>query len=566
MKNKRSRRGFLNATLSTGIATGLYSAGGALSGCAVRKSQNSQELDFRKDLRASDSEFDGVTIWPSNPNAPEKLPPNVRRKVLVVGGGVAGLTAAMELSERGYLVTVRESEKQLGGRLSTRLEKLPVGDFKVEHGLHMWFYQYYNFLEILGKKLNVLEKYFTNFNEVYFMFEDYKPELLKSEGAYPLNLLSIVLNSNNLNLLSAAVTAGILPELLGYNYPKTNNALDNITLADFAKNRKVNKDFFNIILQPAASVTLNDPNKVSAGEMLMFTNIYFLGHPKAFHRKITKVDHGTAVINPMAEYVKKNKGKVLVSAPVKGFTIQDGKITGCVGESETFDEVVLACDIPGAKKILKMSEGVDAKSKDALNELRLGVEKMKIAPPYRVLRVWFNKPTDKNRPQTQACIETPQFLPIHLIGIFSMLEEECIEWANKNNGSVIEYHLYNTPEFDGLTAEVVWSKIKSQAMRITPELSSAVPLAFSMGSYENFTSYEVGQAPERPDPLSPRSVGISNLSLAGDWLRTPYPSALMEKAVCTGIECANIILAEDNVRKVKMKVAKGKGPGLFPKF
>ena len=40
-----------------------------------------------------------------------------REKVLVVGGGPAGLEAALALGRRGYEVTLAEARKQLGGRL-----------------------------------------------------------------------------------------------------------------------------------------------------------------------------------------------------------------------------------------------------------------------------------------------------------------------------------------------------------------------------------------------------------------------------------------------------------------
>ena len=40
------------------------------------------------------------------------------KKVLIVGGGLAGLSAALELTERGYAVTLKEAAPILGGRLS----------------------------------------------------------------------------------------------------------------------------------------------------------------------------------------------------------------------------------------------------------------------------------------------------------------------------------------------------------------------------------------------------------------------------------------------------------------
>lgn len=574
----QSRRGFLG----TGALSGLLGLSSQfLAACALRglnPESTDQGLFDRKNKetqRGDEWQFDAVTINPSNALAPKTLPKETKRSVLIVGGGIAGLSAGIELAERGYQVSVREAAPYLGGRLQTREEKLPVGIFKVEHGLHMWFYQYYNFLELLGKdRLDVLDKYFVDFKEVKFLFKEkeYKPELLKSEGAYPFNLLGIVLGSPNLNILSAMGVVGAMPEIVAYNFDRNENpkfGYDKITLAEYAKQRRVNKDFYNIVMEPAASVTLNDPDKVSAAEMLTFMQIYFLGHPKAFWRKVTTVDHGTAVIEPMAERIRKFGGTVTTGAPVKGLRFEGKRVVGCVGESETYDQVILACDIPGTKKVLAASTSDEATTQE-LKRFRNIVERMKIAPLYHILRVWFDKPTDPKRPFNESCIETPRST-IHLIGIFSMLEKECKDWAAKTGGSVVEYHLYNAPKTAGLakanlTAEEAWELIKDEANTILPELVNAKTLAMTMGSFNNFTSYEVGQLTDRPDPTSARTVGIANLGLAGDWIRTGYPSALMERAICTSREAVNVILAEDNVRKVTLRVPRSSGPGLMPKF
>src|SRR4051812_40841085 len=67
-----------------------------------------------------------------------------RPRVIVIGGGIAGLSAATGLAERGVAVEVIEREGYLGGRVGGWTEHHHGTDLAMNRGFHAFFRQYYN--------------------------------------------------------------------------------------------------------------------------------------------------------------------------------------------------------------------------------------------------------------------------------------------------------------------------------------------------------------------------------------------------------------------------------------
>jgi isorenieratene synthase len=292
----------------------------------------------------------------------------------------------------------------------------------------------------------------------------------------------------------------------------------------------------------------------------MWTHYFFIGHPKAMWRKIATEDHWNALLKHWQARLEEKNTIIKLESPVSGLRFKNGAVLGEIGSSDVYDWVVLASDVVANKKIIENSVAEDFESETILAKLKGKFSQLKIAPAYRILRVWFDKTTDPNRPDV---IETPQFRPLHLLAQFHMLEGESKEWSKKTGGSVIEFHFYADPEIAKMPEEQVWEKVKSVILQVLPELEDAKVLDTVIGTYHNFTSYDVGQGTIRPSSEYPNIIGINNLFFAGDWVKTNYPSALMERAVATGREAANHILLNDKVKQIPIKVASSLGPGLF---
>ena len=72
------------------------------------------------------------------------------KNIIVVGGGWAGLSCAVELSLVGHRVTLLESARQLGGRA----RRVAFGDEPVDNGQHLLIGAYRQTFSLL-KRLNV---------------------------------------------------------------------------------------------------------------------------------------------------------------------------------------------------------------------------------------------------------------------------------------------------------------------------------------------------------------------------------------------------------------------------
>ena len=66
--------------------------------------------------------------------------------VIIVGTGIAGMSAALRLAERGYKVTIYEQNDFVGGKFRA-VEWKDTKAFH-EHSYHMFLNWYHNFFEI----------------------------------------------------------------------------------------------------------------------------------------------------------------------------------------------------------------------------------------------------------------------------------------------------------------------------------------------------------------------------------------------------------------------------------
>jgi isorenieratene synthase len=85
-----------------------------------------------------------------NTSHPKKLQKS--KSVAVIGGGLAGMSAAAYLAPRGFRVDVYEKDTFIGGKIGSWPVTFDDGyRTNVEHGFHGFFRQYYNLRELMDE-------------------------------------------------------------------------------------------------------------------------------------------------------------------------------------------------------------------------------------------------------------------------------------------------------------------------------------------------------------------------------------------------------------------------------
>jgi CRISPR/Cas system-associated endoribonuclease Cas2 len=136
---------------------------------------------------------------------------------------------------------------------------------------------------------------------VHFVYKNYKPEIIYSKGPYPLNLFGIIERSPNLSLDDIIKSSLALPDFAFYDFDNVYQKYDNLTFLEWSKLKRVTQSFYDIILQPALSVTLNERSIFSAADMLTFIQIYFLMNSDSDTREVATINYHDAVLKPWTD-------------------------------------------------------------------------------------------------------------------------------------------------------------------------------------------------------------------------------------------------------------------------
>ena len=464
------------------------------------------------------------------------------RHVVVVGGGIAGLTAAAVLAERGVRVTLLESSPRLGGRVAA----WPLGDRRtMSRGFHAFFRQYYNLRNVLKRVDPGLDGLVPIADYPLQRPGGLRDSFTNIPRTPPWSVLGFVISSPAFTARTLAkVNVPAAMGLVTMRFPQTYSDHDGESAAAFLDRLNFPDAARDLALEVFARSFFADPREFAAGELVAMFHAYFTGSAEGLLFDVPRDDYDTVWWAPLGRYLADRGVTIRTGVTVeqlhRGSGVEVATNEGVVAA----DAVVVATDPRTARDLvagLNLSAGPDG---PAVATWRAAVARTRSAPPFVVLRVWYSGLVDAGRP---AFLGTSGYGPLDNVSVLERFEDGARTWSQHHGGSVVELHAYavdedvtpGSPEADAVATELV-----RQLHEVFPETAGFAEVHRELLVADDCTLIDPSPWRERPGVATP----VPALVLAGDWVRADYPVALMERAATTGILAANELLAGWGVR------------------
>lgn len=422
--------------------------------------------------------------------------------IAVIGGGYAGMAAAVVLAKRNIPVTVFESARQLGGRA----RGVQHNDTQLDNGQHLLlgcYRQTLHLIELVGGNIE------QDFLRLPLQLDLHRHFSLRAPHLpAPLHLLVALLNAQGLTWAERIKAARFMLTLRNMNFRLDND----MTVSALLARNGQDADLTLKLWEPLCIAALNTPiNKASAQVLLNVLRDALNQTCADSDMLLPRFDFTALFPQRAAAYIELHGGKVLTSCGVESVTPRDMNIeVVTTNDTQTFSHVICAASPVIAARLLRH-----------IPELAGAVTQIDSLEHQPIYTVYLKYPANVT-------------LPHPMIG----LHQRFSQWLF-DKGQIASQH--------GLLAAVISAEgIHQQlsqeelAQKVIKELSDEFGITATPQWYkviaEKRATFCCSPNLQRP----PQQTPLPRVLMAGDYTAGDYPATL-EGAVMSGMKCAELI-------------------------
>ena len=437
--------------------------------------------------------------------------PDKQEPIIIVGGGWAGLTCAVELSALGHSVTVLESARQLGGRA----RRVAFEDQAVDNGQHVLLGAYHHTLELL-KRLGVsLEQSLQRQDlDLYLQERDnHTFQLRLPHLLTPLNLLVGLLRSKGFNLKDR------LSALL-FGLRLFSNAMvfeEDTTVAELLAIQKQTANTIHALWEPICLASLNTPiEEASAQIFIRVLHDSFCRSYRDADMIIPRVDLGRLLPDTAFDFIEQHGGFVHLSQRVTELLIEQRHIIGVKSEDKKYEarHLVLAIPPRACQSLLKPHP--------AMHDIAYNMSGYDYHP---ICTVYLQYPDS---------VQTDRPLQ----GLLGTTSQWIVDRRTTGQPGLIAVIISGPGEHMQFDNEQLAALVQDELQQYFPHWPAAKSTLVIKEKRATF-SCRAGIQLLRP----PNRTLVRGLWLAGDYTNTGYP-ATIESAVISGQQAAQAIHQE----------------------
>ncbi|MGA8146199.1 MAG: hydroxysqualene dehydroxylase HpnE [Gallionellaceae bacterium] len=428
----------------------------------------------------------------------------------VIGGGYAGMAAAVALAERGITVTVYESAKQLGGRA----RGIPYQSLQLDNGQHILLGCYHETLRLIELVGGNIERDFLRLPLQLTLHNCF--ELKAARLPAPLHLLFGLLTAHGLTFAQRMNAVRFMLAMRRTNFSLSGEGErgNGMTVTELLQAYAQDEKLQRLLWQPMCIAALNTPaHKASAQVLLNVLRDSLNSVRSDSDLLLPRMDFSALFPERAAQYVQQRGGAVFTSCGVQAIIRHGDEIELLSANgARRYSHVICAASPANTARMLR-----------AVPQCESVANLIESIPFQPIFTVYLQYPEQVVLPQPMLgfdrCITQWLFDRGRIAGqhglIAAVISAEGLhqEWDQEQLAQNVAQELH---EQLGLVEPPLWSKVIA----------------------EKRATFSCEPGLVRPAHTTP----LANLLLAGDYTAGDYPATL-EGAVMSGIRCAKEVLS-----------------------